>query len=429
MVFGPHGPPLHGFPHVPALVRTHQDFPGASVVSLAHEDLHLLALDVIMSLLVAGRAASPLFQQGGIPPVAPQSSPLAWMYGTTPLVMPQGVPPVMPQGVPLVLPQGVGVPPLATVMPHGVGVPPLVTPALVAMRAVEPLKLCELKDPKAFLDNWDLIQYYLCLPEFSTCWMDNALVMDSSHLEASRIWEDQLRLAVKEGLLCYLFENKGNVYSGHSFEMLAALSQHCHPDLVANAFTLLLLLFNNVQGNDEPILQYQSRFDGIIMELSHCKVAIPQILMVMLFLRGIHSCYSDLLDQFCTHFKSIEMASIDSIVGKIVYHGGFTVHERKGAKPSSSVPCVPTAASANTDWKGTVWQTPFQWLSKATSKKAIRTKWTCALAGTGICPICHCEDKPWHVPTKCPLLKDLNLQLEVVPSGPAAQPADNNMMR
>jgi hypothetical protein len=136
-----------------------------------------------------------------------------------------------------------------------------------------------------------------------------------------------------------------------------------------------------------------------------------------------HSCYSDLLDQFCTRFKSIEMASIDSIVDDIVYHDGFIVHERKGAKPSSSAPRVPAAASANTDWKGTVWQTPFKWLSKAMSKKAIRTRWTHALAGTGICPICHCEDKPWHFPTKCPLLKDLNLQLEVVPLGPAAQPA------
>jgi hypothetical protein len=106
----------------------------------------------------------------------------------------QGVPPVMPQGVPLVLPQGVGVPPLATVMPHGVRVPPPGTPAPVAMRAVEPLKLCELKDPKAFLDNWDLIQYYLRVPEFSTHWTDDALVTDSSNLEASHMWEGEGRL-------------------------------------------------------------------------------------------------------------------------------------------------------------------------------------------------------------------------------------------
>ncbi len=82
------------------------------------------------------------------------------------------------------------------------------------------------------------------------------------------MWEGQLHLAVKDGLLCYLFENKGDLYNGRGFEMLAALSQHCRPDSVANTFTSLLSLFNNVQGNDKPILQYQSHFDGIIMDLS-----------------------------------------------------------------------------------------------------------------------------------------------------------------
>jgi hypothetical protein len=41
-----------------------------------------------------------------------------------------------------------------------------------------------------------------------------------------------------------------------------------------NAFTSLLSLLNNVQGQDEPILQYWSQFDGLIMELSRCKVTI-----------------------------------------------------------------------------------------------------------------------------------------------------------
>jgi hypothetical protein len=141
----------------------------------------------------------------------------------------------------------------------------------------------------------------------------------------------------------------------------------------ANAFTSLLSLFYDMPGNDKPILQYWSRFDGIIMELSRCKVAIPQILMVMLFLRAIHSRYSDLLEQFCTSFKSIENAMVDSIVEDIGYHDGFTVHERKGAKPPTSAPRLPAAASANTDQKGTVWQTPFEWLSKSFSKKAIKT--------------------------------------------------------
>ncbi len=29
----------------------------------------------------------------------------------------------------------------------------------------------------------------------------------------------------------------------------------------------------------------------------------------------------------------------------------------------------------------------------------------------GICPICHHDEKPWHVPAHCPLLKELNLKL------------------
>ncbi len=87
------------------------------------------------------------------------------------------------------------------------------------------------------------------------------------------MWEGQLCLAIKDGSLCYLFKNKGNLYNGHCFEMLAVLSQ-----------TSLLSLFNDVQGNDGPILQYWSCFDRIIMDLSQCKVAIPQILLVMLFL-------------------------------------------------------------------------------------------------------------------------------------------------
>jgi hypothetical protein len=159
------------------------------------------------------------------------------------------------------------------------------------------------------------------------------------------------------------------------------------------------------------------------MGLSQCKVAIPQILLVMLFLWALHSRYSDLLEQFCTCFKSIEHATIDSIVDDVMYHNGFTLHKRKGAKPPTSAPCVPAAASANTDQKGNVWHTPFEWLSKSFSKKSIKIRWTRALAGTGICPICHCKDKPWHIPPNCPLLKELHLKLEVTPSDPTVQPA------
>ncbi len=109
------------------------------------------------------------------------------------------------------------------------------------------------------------------------------------------------------------------------------------------------------------------------------------MLMVMLFLRAVHICYSELLDQFWTCFKSIEMAAIDLVVEDIAYHDSFTVHECKGeGKPATSTPCIPVAASANTDQKGTVWQNPFEWISTSYSKKAIKTCWMHMIAGTGI---------------------------------------------
>jgi hypothetical protein len=178
-----------------------------------------------------------------------------------------------------------------------VGAPPVAAPPLVAQvtRPAEPLKLCELKDAKAFINNFELVQFYLHIPEVSTGCVDDALITYLSNLAVSCMWEGQLWLAVKDGNIWFLFKNKGNIYKGRRFEMLAALTQHCHPNSVANAFTSLLLLFNNVQGNNKLILQYWSFFDRIIMELSRCKVEISQILLVMLFLCTINSHYSDFL--------------------------------------------------------------------------------------------------------------------------------------
>jgi hypothetical protein len=60
--------------------------------------------------------------------------------------------------------------------------------------------------------------------------------------------------------------------------------------------------------------------------------------------------------------------------------------------------------------------------------KTIKTHWDWAIAGTGICPICHRAKKPWHVPANCPLLKTLNLKLVNGPPStsapaPSASPA------
>jgi hypothetical protein len=104
--------------------------------------------------------------------------------------------------------------------------------------------------------------------------MDDSLVTDASNQEASRIWEGELHAAVKEGTLRFLFENKGTQYHGRGFGMLAALMQHCHPDTITNAFSSLLSLFNDVQGENEYILEYPSRFDSLTLELNRCQVII-----------------------------------------------------------------------------------------------------------------------------------------------------------
>ncbi len=57
--------------------------------------------------------------------------------------------------------------------------------------------------------------------------------------------------------------------------------------------------------------------------------------------------------------------------------------------------------------------------------KGIKGRWSRAMAGTGICPICHSDELPCHVPTKCPMLVELNLKLiTCLPAGgkPAQAP-------
>jgi hypothetical protein len=88
----------------------------------------------------------------------------------------------------------------------------------------EPFKLLKIKDAKAYLDLQDLIQYYLHLPEYSTQRFDNALVTSPSNKMASLFWEGQIRVAIWDGSLRFLFENKGTLYhDGKGFEMLVAL--------------------------------------------------------------------------------------------------------------------------------------------------------------------------------------------------------------
>jgi hypothetical protein len=86
-------------------------------------------------------------------------------------------------------------------------------------------------------------------------------------------------------------------------------------------------------------------------------------------------------------------------------------------------------ANANADCQGKVWKTSFEWLAQY-GMKGIKGRWTRAMAGTGICPICLCDELPCHISTQCPLLADLNLKLIPCPPaggtpapGPAPSPA------
>jgi hypothetical protein len=88
------------------------------------------------------------------------------------------------------------------------------------------------------------------------------------------------------------------MYVRKGFKMLAALNHHCCPNLVSNAFTTLLLLFNDSMGKSEEIMPFRSRFDGMINYMACCKIVIPPILTVMFFLHLLHSRYKDLLVKF-----------------------------------------------------------------------------------------------------------------------------------
>ena len=239
------------------------------------------------------------------------------------------------------------------------------------------LKFNPFTDAKGFLDLLEQIQFYLRMHEFSTGHLDGSLTTDASNLEASQAWEGQFQLTVRDVALCFLFKNKGTLYHGRGFEM----------DSVSNAFTSLLSLFSNVQGESESIIEYQYCFGRLILELARCKVVIPSFLLVVLFLHTLHSQYAAIFEQYWSHFKPILAATLDSLVADVNFHDFFTVVDYKkkpGPAPGFQVPAA-ALANTNSDQKGQVWQTPFEWLAQY-GIKGIKGQWTCAMAGMGMRP-------------------------------------------
>ncbi len=129
------------------------------------------------------------------------------------------------------------------------------------------------------------------------------------------------------------------------------------------------------------------------MDMMRCKIVIPPILLVMFFLSALHGHYTDLLKLFCFRFKVLEDAFVNSVVKDVRYHDSVTLASPKKSPPPLGS-WVPKASVANVDKQGTKWANLFAWLLKY-GKKGIKTQWTCALAGTVICLICHCAKKPW----------------------------------
>ncbi len=154
-------------------------------------------------------------------------------------------------------------------------------------------------------------------------------------------------MAVQDGSLRFLFKNKGLMYNRKSFKMLSALNQHCRPDLVPETFTTLLSLFNDSMGESEEIMAFRSRFDGMINNMACCKIAIPPILTIMFFLRLLHSCYEDLLKQLWSCYKSLEGASLDTIVADVCYHDKFKLMGSNKKVPVGKTPKASAAAASS----------------------------------------------------------------------------------
>ncbi len=141
--------------------------------------------------------------------------------------------------------------------------------------------------------------------------------------------------------------------------------------------------------------------------LSCSSVAIPSILQVMLFLRGMHSRYQDLLAQFATKHKDLSVATIDSIVGDAKFMDEFKLVEGK-SKPGGPSPRVPSVAAVATDKEGKEFRNPFEWLATY-DLGFIKQRWQRSLHGGFYCAFCSGKEK--HHPLKCPLLGDLGLKI------------------
>jgi hypothetical protein len=144
--------------------------------------------------------------------------------------------------------------------------------------------------------------------------------------------------------------------------------------------------------------------------LSWSLVAIPPILQVMLFLRGMHSRYQDLLSQFASKHKDLALATIDSIVADACFMDDFVIvkGKTKPGAPGPSPCSTPSAAAVATNKEGKAFRTPFEWLATYDSG-SVMACWRRSLHGDFYCAFCSGKHK--HHPLKCPLLGELGLKI------------------
>ena len=130
----------------------------------------------------------------------------------------------------------------------------------------------------------------------------------------------------------------------------------------------------------------------------------------MLFLRGMHSCYQDLLSQFALKHKDLALATIESIVTDARFMDDFVVvkGKTKPGAPGSSPRSTPSTATVATNKECKAFWTPFEWLATYDSG-FVTACWRRSLRGDFYCAFCSGKDK--HHPLKCPLLGELGLKI------------------
>jgi hypothetical protein len=139
---------------------------------------------------------------------------------------------------------------------------PVPTPLPVDWFTLPPIKT-----GSDYLRTRYLILFWLRCPGFSTGCLDADLITDTANSLASQYWEEQLCMAVRDGLVCFLFHNTRNLYYGCRFEMLAILEANLCPNTFSNAFATLLSHITNKQ-DEECIHEFQACFEGHLNNIS-----------------------------------------------------------------------------------------------------------------------------------------------------------------